>query len=73
MKIFSFPSFSMGYLVAFVSTVLFNTLCKVLPPPANPDEEVEDVFPEFDVPASSPPADPNSFLLVGISMNGVTD
>jgi hypothetical protein len=62
----------MGYLVAFVSTVLFNTLCRVLPPPANPDE-VEDVFPESDVPAPSPAANSNSFLLVGISMNGVTD
>jgi hypothetical protein len=52
-------------------TVLFNTLCNPALPPARPDEE-EVVFPVFIIPPP-PPVDSNSFLLVGISMNGVTD
>jgi hypothetical protein len=58
-----------AYGVALLRTVLFNTLCNPALPPARPDEE-EVVFPVFAIP---PPVDSNSFLLVGISMNGVTD
>jgi len=53
---------SRGYLVVLVSNVLFSTVCKV-----SPDED-DVVFPEF----ASPPS-PLAALLVGISMNGVTD
>jgi hypothetical protein len=49
-------------------TVLFNTLCNPALPPARPDEE-EVVFAIL----APSPVDSNSFLLVGISMNGVTD
>ena len=73
MTTFDYLSIPIDYLVAFVNTVLFNTLCKVSPPPARPDEDDEVVFPEFAAPASPPLADSNSSLLVGISMNGVTD
>jgi hypothetical protein len=59
-----------AYGVALLRTVLFNTLCNPALPPARPDEEV--VFPVFVIPPP-PPVDSNSFLLVGISMNGVTD
>jgi hypothetical protein len=60
-----------AYGVASLRTVLFNTLCNPVLPPARPDEE-EVVFPVFAIPLPSP-VDSNSFLLVGISMNGVTD
>ena len=60
-----------AYGVALLRTVLFNTLCNPALPPARPDEE-EVVFPVFAIPPP-PPVDSNSFLLVGISMNGVTD
>lgn len=56
----------------WLRTVLFNTLCDPMLLPDRPDDN-EVALPVFARLPAPLLIDSNSFLLVGISMNGVTD